>query len=177
MENFRVYLRAFESDDYIKIHKWRQDPDIANNFGGIKLFPSTLNEKKWVEDKIFDKNNVSCAICIKETDEFIGCLFLNDIDMHNKSGHAPVFIGEKQYWGKGYATESRILILKYAFYERGLERIWARVIEDNIGSLKMHEKCGYQKEGLLRKSIFKKGKLLNEYILSVLREDFEKLWQ
>ena len=103
-KKIRVYLRALELEDHVQIHQWRNDRDIARNFGGVPLFSSSLNEKKWVEEKIFDKNNVSCAICLKSKDEFIGCIFLNDIDMHNRCGHMPVFIGAKKYWGKGYAT-------------------------------------------------------------------------
>lgn len=172
MKQIRVYLRAFEPDDYLIIHQWRQDKDISRNYGGVPVFSSSLNEKKWVEDKIFDKNSSNCAICIKETDEFIGCIFLNDIDYHNRSGHVPVFMGAKQHWGKGYATDARILMLHYAFVDRGLERIWAKVLEDNTAALRMLEKCAYKKEGLLRKSIFKDGKFLNEFVLSVLKEDF-----
>lgn len=172
MKLIKVYLRALELEDHIKIHLWRQDKEILRNFGGVPMFTSTLNEKKWVEDKIFDKNNISCAICIKETNEFIGCIFLNDIDYHNRSGHIPVFMGEKQYWGKGFATDARVLMLQYAFMDRGLERIWAKVLQDNISALRMLEKCGYKKEGILRKSILKNGTFLDEVILSVLKEDF-----
>jgi RimJ/RimL family protein N-acetyltransferase len=168
----RVYLRAFEIDDHVRIHQWRNDREIARNFGGIPLFTSSLNEKKWLEDRIFDKNNVSCAICLKETSEFIGCIFLNKIDMHNRCGHVPVFIGEKSYWGKGYATDARILMLRYAFFDRGLNRVWARVLEDNPRAIKMHEKCGYRQEGILRASSFKDGCFINENCLGVLKEDF-----
>lgn len=173
-KNIRIYLRAFELEDHLKIHKWRNDKDIARNFGGIPLFTSSQNEKKWLEEKVFDKNNVSCAICLKKTKEFIGCIFLNEIDLHNRSGHVPVFIGEKKHWGKGYATDARILMLKYAFIDRGLNRVWAKVLEDNPGALKMHEKCGYRQEGVLRQSVFKDGNLINEIMLGVLKEDFLK---
>lgn len=175
MTNIRVYLRAFELEDYINIHRWRQHPVVSRNFGGIPLFTSSLNERKWIEDRIFDKNNVSCAICIKETNDFIGCIFLNDIDFHNRTGHIPVFIGEDNHWGKGYATDARILMLKYAFFDRGLNRIWARVLEDNIGALKMLEKTGYKIEGKLRQANFKNGLYLDEYMLAVLKQDFEPI--
>lgn len=171
----RVYLRAFEGDDYIKIHKWRQDTEISRNFSGVPLFSSSLNEKKWVEDKIFDKNNVSCAICLKETNDFIGCIFLNDIDFHNRTGHIPIFIGEKEFWGKGFATDARMLMLKYAFFDRGLNRIWARVLDGNEGALKMLEKTGYKIEGKLKQANFSEGKLHDEYYLAVLKQDFEKV--
>lgn len=175
MKKIRVYLRAFEIDDHVLLHKWRQDKEISHNFSGIPLFPSSENEKQWVEGKIFDKLNVSCAICLKETNEFIGAVFLNDIDYHNRSGHIPTFIGEKSHWGKGYATDARILMLYYAFFERGLERIWARVLENNSAALKMLEKTGYKKEGLLRKSKFREGELVNEIYLGVLKEEFVKI--
>ncbi|HEM48977.1 MAG TPA: N-acetyltransferase, partial [Caldithrix sp.] len=79
-KKIRVYLRALEIDDHIKLHQWRNDKDIGRNFGSIPLFTSTSNEKKWVEERIFDKESVSCSICLKETDEFIGCIFLIDMD-------------------------------------------------------------------------------------------------
>ncbi|HLW09269.1 MAG TPA: GNAT family protein [Fermentimonas sp.] len=172
-KKIRVYLRALEPEDYSSLHKWRNDEEIGHSFSGRKLFTSTLNEKKWIEERIFDKENVSCAICLKETDEFIGCIFLNNIDFINRSGHCPTFIGEKKHWGKGYATEARILMLRFAFYEKGLERIWANVHEDNLGSLKMLEKCGYKKEGVLRKSSFVNGVFKNYVVLSVLRDEFD----
>jgi len=175
MKKIRVYLRALEIDDYIKIHRWRNDREISRNFGGVPLFTSTANEKKWVEDKIFDRNSVSCAICLKENDEFIGCIFLNDIDYHKRSGHVPVYIGEKKIWGKGYATDARVLMLKYAFFDRGLQRVWAHVLEDNKAALRMLEKVGYIKEGFLRKSNFKDGLFVNEHYLAVLKEDFEEV--
>ncbi len=173
----RVYLRALEPEDFALLHKWRNDPEIGYAFGGTRIFTSTLNEKKWIEDKIFDKTNVSCAICLKETNEFIGCVFLNSIDQLNRSGHCPTFIGAKEYWGKGYATDARILILKHAFYDKGLERIWAHVDLDNAGSLRMLEKCGYKKEGILRKAAYVNGEFKNFAVLSILREEFDEVLQ
>lgn len=175
MKKIRVYLRAFEIEDHIKIHEWRQDKDISRNFSGVPLFSSTENEKQWIESKIFDKKNVSCAICLKESNEFIGAIFLNDIDYHNRSGHIPIFIGERKYWGNGYATDARVIMLKYAFFERGLQRIWARVLANNTSALKMLEKNGFVREGLLRKSKFRDGEFFNEVYLGILKEDFEKV--
>ena len=77
--------------------------------------------------------------------------------------------------GKGFATKARLLILKFAFYERDLERIVAYVLELNKASLRMHEKCGYQKEGILRHSVYKNGQFHNQYIMSILRSEFDQL--
>ncbi len=174
-KKIRIYLRAFEPEDYKLLHKWRNDVEIGHYFSGTFRYTSTLNEQKWVESKIFDKENVNCMICIKESDEPIGCVFLNSIDYLNKSGHCPTFMGAREHWGKGYATEARVLILKHAFHDKGLERIWAHVHEDNIGSLRMHEKCNYKKEGILRRASYVNGGYKNYVVLSILREEFEEL--
>jgi [ribosomal protein S5]-alanine N-acetyltransferase len=174
MDNYRVYLRGLEFDDYKTIHEIKQDADVLYGYSKYNTYPSSENDKKWVESRIFNKEEVTCAVCLKETDELIGVVFLLNIDLFNRAGSCPIFIG-KEYWGNGYGTEARMLILKYAFYERGLFRITDYVIEDNIASLKLHEKCGYKQEGIMRKAAFKNGEFVNEYILGCLKEDFEKL--
>lgn len=171
-----VYLRALEPEDYQVSVKWRNDDEINSMVGGPKYFVSSEYEKKWVENKILNNStDTVLALCLKENDKYIGNVYLTEIDWINRTGHCPILIGDKEEWGKGFATEARLLILKFAFYERGLERIWAAVLESNKASLRMLEKCGYQKEGLLRHSVYKNGKFHNQYILSILRCDFDEL--
>lgn len=174
-DNFRVYLRALEPEDYKTSIKWRNDDEIWNMVGGPKYFVSEAYEKKWVEDAIADSTNISLAICLKENDEYIGNAYINDIDWINRSAHAPSMIGEKRYWSSGLATEARLLLLHFAFYERGFNRIWAHILEDNIGSKRMCEKCGYKEEGILRKSVYKNGIFKNQIVMSVLREEFDNI--
>ena len=49
---------------------------------------------------------------------------------------------KKEFWGKGYATEAAYASIKYGFERLGLQRIVGRAEFDNIGSLKVLEKCG-----------------------------------
>lgn len=173
----RVYLRAFEPEDNVLLHKWRNDAEISLSYSGTRRFTSNVNEMRWVEERIFDKVNVCCALCIKETDEFIGCVFLSKIDNLNRSGHCATFIGVKEHWGKGYGTEARILILQHAFHDKGLVRIWSHIHEDNLGSLRMHEKCGYKFEGLLRRASYVDGVFKNLVTMSVLQDEFQSVSQ
>lgn len=175
-DKFRVYLRALEPDDYKVSINWRKDNQIWDMVGGPKYFVSEAYEKKWTEDMIFNTNSVHLAICLKETDEYIGIGSITDINWINRTAHVPSMIGEKTYWSQGLATEARILLLYFAFYERGFNRVWAVILEDNIASQKMCEKCGYKKEGILRESVYKNGEMKNQILMSVLREDFDKLF-
>ncbi len=173
--NKRVYLRALELDDYKTSIHWRKDDDIWNMLGGPKYFVSEAYEKKWVENTIFNSKDVKLAICLKENDRYIGNVYMTNIDMLQRSCHSHVLIGEKDCWGKGLAREALLDASSYMFNERNINRIQALVLESNKQSLKMFQKCGYQIEGLMRESVFKDGKYQNQYILSLLKEDFNQL--
>lgn len=175
--NFRVYLRALEPEDYLTTYEWRKDKEIQKMVGGPKFFVSKEKERQWVLNTIQDQSRMVLGICVKENDKLIGTVNIQEVDWINRSARIPIVIGDKEYWGGGYASEARILALQFAFYERGLHRVGALVLEDNIPSLKLHERLGFVKEGLLRDSVYKNGKYHNQVYLGLLREDFEKAYK
>jgi len=173
-DNFKVYLRALEPDDYKVSIKWRLDDEIWDMIVGPKYFVSEAYEKKWVEDAVYNSNNkLALAVCIKETNEHIGYVYLNDIDYKNRTASFAILIGEKKYWGKGLGKEITILILYHGFYVLGLNRIYSRQRLTNIASIKVHEKCGFKTEGVLREAVFKNGKFEDLNLMAVLRKDFD----
>ena len=167
----RVYLRALDPEDYKTPIKWRKDDQIWNMLGGTKYFVSEVYEKKWVENAIFDSKDLKLAVCLVENDKYIGNVYMTDINMINKSCESHILIGDRDYWGQGYAREALMLAVKYMFEERNIHRIQANIIESNKSSLRMHEKCGYKVDGILRDAVYKAGKYQNMYVLSLLRED------
>jgi len=68
-----------------------------------------------------------------------------------------------------------MLMLYHGFYVLGLERIEARQLCYNKGSIKVHEKCGFKTEGILRKAVFKNGEYRDLNLMSVIREDFDAI--
>lgn len=169
----RIYLRSLEMDDYKTSIHWRKDSQIWDMLGGTKYFVSETYEKKWVENAIFNSKDVRLAICLSKNDKYIGNVYMTDLDETNRSCQSHILIGDKEYWGQGYAKEALLKAIEYMFNERNINRIQAVVLESNKQSLRMHQKCGYKVEGLLRKSVFKSGQYQNQYILSILREDYE----
>ena len=167
----RVYLRALEPDDYKVSIEWRKDDAIWDMLGGTKYFVSEAYEKSWVEKTIFDSKDVKLAICLVENDKYIGNVYMTDINMINRSCHSHILIGEREYWGQGYACEALMLAVDYMLNERNIHRIQANILESNIASLKMHEKCGYKVEGILRDAVYKSGRYQNQYVLSLLKEN------
>ncbi len=169
-------MRALEPDDYKTSVKWRNDPEIQEMVAGHKYFVSSETEKAWVQNSISAKDRIVLAICLKENDKYIGNVMLQEIDWINRVGRVPIMIGDKTEWHKGYATEARMMMIKFAFEERGLNRIWAKILEENKSSIRLHEKCGFKKEGLMRKSIYKDGRYQNQVVMGLLKEDFEEAY-
>lgn len=168
----RVYLRALELDDYKISVKWRNDDEIWSQLGGVKYFVSEAYEKKWIENAIFDHESIRLAICLKENNLYIGNVYILDINLVDRKGNSHIFIGDKRFWGKGYATEAYKLLLDYAFNERAFHRIGAHVLEDNVASIALHKKCGFSQEGIFRKATFKNGKWQNQLFFSILEEEW-----
>jgi len=169
----RVYLRALEPDDYLKSHKWRNDPEIQDMVGGKKYFVSRENEKKWVERHTCNSDRIILAICLIENDKYIGNVNIEEFDYINRTCSVPIFIGDKSEWGKGYALEAKMLAHKFAFEERNLHRIMALILEENVPSILLHEKCGFRREGVLRDSVWKSGKYHNQIVMGLLKDDFD----
>jgi RimJ/RimL family protein N-acetyltransferase len=86
-------------------------------------------------------------------------------------------IGEKEYWGKGYGTEAKMLLLHYAFDTLNLRKICSSVISFNERSHKYSLKCGYKEEGRRKAQLFRDGKYWDEIQLAVFRKDWLLLWK
>lgn len=175
MEN-RIYLRALEINDYVLINKWRNNSEIKKNFAANSLFISSERDKKWVEDRIFnDRKDITLAICLKENDIIIGFTSIKDIDHWNKKVEwSGIVIGEEKDRGKGYSLEVQKLVLRYLFYDLGMNRVYAYQLENNEASISMVKSIGFEVEGVLRESLFKDNKHQNLLIISILKSEFEK---
>lgn len=137
--------------------------------GGTKYFVSEAYEKQWIENTIFNSKDVKLAICLVENEKHIGNVYMTNINEINRSCVSHVLIGEKEYWGNGYAREALLLAIDYMFNERNMHRIQANVLTSNIASLKMHEKCGYKLEGTLREAVYKNGKYQGQWVLGLVK--------
>ena len=172
--NNRIYLRALEPADYKVTVEWRHDEEIQNIVGGPKYFVSSEKEKEWVKNCIFDNSRMVLGICLKDSGKLIGTVNIQEIDWINRSCHVPILIGDKTEWSKGYATEARMMALKYVFDERNMERVWATILDSNAASIRMNEKCGFRVEGVMRKAVFKGGQYHDLTMMSILKEEFEE---
>jgi len=81
-------------------------------------------------------------------------------DVHARSANIGYWLGEP-YWGRGIMTEAVRAVSSHAFSQPGFARVEAMVYEWNPASMRVLEKCGFVREGVMRKSIFKDGQLID----------------
>jgi RimJ/RimL family protein N-acetyltransferase len=91
-------------------------------------------------------------------------------NVYRKSAEVGYFIGE-EYWNRGIVTKALALITDYGFGQLDLVRIHTGVYEHNLASQRVLEKCGFVKEGVFRKAVYKKGEFLNEVRYAKLKDD------
>ncbi len=152
-----------------EIQRLANNHAIAVNLRDIFPYPYTI------EDAItflgLAENGVLGQVFgIYEDNTFVGCSSLiPQHDVYRINAEIGYWIGEP-YWGKGYATEAVRLLIKFAFKELNLLRVYANIYEYNIGSMKVLEKVSFEKEAVIKSSVIKEGKIIDEYLYSIRKK-------
>ncbi|MGB5990062.1 MAG: GNAT family protein [Marinifilaceae bacterium] len=172
-----IYFRAFELEDAIFINSLRRIDEMESKIGGTKRFVSLARETKWVEDIIYGdfKDLFYVAACEKGTDKIVGYTSVSDIDHINKSCFWSGIKISPDFSGRGFGTQIALLILKYVFEELGMERCIGKCLKSHDVAKKLMEKVGYKVEGLQRHIIYKNGEFNDQYLLSILKEEYNEV--
>jgi len=165
-----ITLRAIEESDLELLKAMINDPEIENMTGGYSYPVSTYQQKKWFESILDRQDELRLIIDTKEHGA-IGVVMLTDIDWKNRTAQFHFKI-VSQWRGKGYGTKAAKALVKYAFEQLNLHCIYSYVLEYNIASQRVKEKCGFKKEGVLRERVYKNGKYHNVVVWSILKGEF-----
>lgn len=171
----RLYLRVLEDADIREEYlSWLNDTEVTR-YLGVGKFPSTPETlRKYVENLRSSMTDLIFAIVDRETEQHIGNVTLNRIDWIHRTADTGLMIGQKDFWGKGYAFEVWSLLIDYAFQRLGLRKIIAGAVADNVASIVTLEKLGFKVEGRLREEYFIEGEYRDGVRLGLLREEFSK---
>ena len=119
------------------------------------------------------KQKPATVFAIDYKEEYVGNIALiPETDVYRKSAEIGYFIGE-EYWNKGIVTRAVNLICDFGFTKLNLVRIHTGIFEYNIGSQRVMEKCGFAKEGVFEKAVFKEGKLWDEMRYAKINEKYK----
>jgi len=92
-------------------------------------------------------------------------------DVERVSAEVGYWLGH-EFWGRGIATIAVRLLTPHAFEARPeLRRLYATPYANNAGSARVLEKAGYIREAVLRQSVIKDGRVLDQFVYAFLRGD------
>ncbi len=172
MENSeKVYsLRNLKIEDKVSMAKHANNKKIADMLRDGFPHPYTQNDAENFINFVLTNNEPQTQFAIDINGEAVGMIgiLLKD-DIYKKNAEIGYWLSE-DYWGKGIMTDILKAVIEYAFKTFDVIRLYASVKSANIGSMKVLEKCGFKKEGVFVKSIFKNGQFFDEHIYSLLRE-------
>ena len=120
-------------------------------------------------DQFNDDRSFEFAITDKMTGKLYGAIGLSNNQMFN-NGEIAYWVGE-EYWGNGYATEAAEAIIKFAFVEKGYNKVFARYFASNGASGRVLEKLGMRKEGILREQVKKDNTYVDLVYLGILKSE------
>lgn len=169
MSNGEVAVRPLTEKDAAAIARYANNEKIAVNLRDGFPHPYTLEHAEMFISKMALKDP-PMIFAIEYQDEFCGVIGLSgQEDVYRMTSEIGYWIAEP-FWGKGIASEAVRLLTAYGLDELGFVRIHTGVFEYNRASMRVLEKNGYTLDGIFRKSVFKQGRIWDEYRYSIVRD-------
>ena len=168
-------LRKLQNKDAEGMLEWMNDPEIQKNF----RFPMETREKEKVLHFIsnavtepLEGKDIHYAI-VDEQDEYMGTVSLKGADLTARNAEFAISLRKKAQ-GKGMGEAATKEILRLAFEEFGLERVYLNVLSENKRALSLYEKCGFAYEGEFKKHLFLGGEYKSLKWYAMLKEEYYK---
>ena len=172
METQNYLIRESQFSDYEYFAKWEIDPAVTEFL--------SYDEGRTYEDVVAeayanksDDTKIDYTIVDKNLNKPIGRVYISRIDRHSDSlDITKLYIGDKDYRGKGVAKEVMIEILRYCFIFMHMERVSLDYYTGNDRASALYEKLGFKNEGVARNSTKKDGKYYDLNLMSILRDEY-----
>jgi len=174
LESERLKLRAFEDRDVARLVHTCAPKNVAQN---TRTLPHPFTEKdardflercarEYAEGKF-----ICWAACRKPDGLLVAHVGMRTNRAHNNAELGYIVAPDEQ--GKGYATESALAAIRWAFGPAGLHRVEAGWYPHNPASGRVLEKLGFTREGMVREAALRFGQYYDCIIMGMLKREFE----
>lgn len=164
-----------ENSDLIKLQDYRNDFSVMRSASGGILYPFTADDqaRAMSANSGYSAGEYQFALETKTDRILIGqCGFIS-VNWKNRVGELAILIGEKDYRNKGFGTDAIQVLCRFGFDELNLHKIKATVFDFNLPALRCYEKCGFEREGILKQEIYREGAYHDVVLLRLLRHTEE----
>jgi RimJ/RimL family protein N-acetyltransferase len=153
-------VRDWKADDRDALVRFANNPNIWRNMTHRFPHPYTVSDAdSWFS--LLAKMPEPTHWAIEVDARAIGGIGVDlGEGVYEKAGHFGYWLGEA-YWGRGIMTAAVRATSKYVMSRFGIVRLESPVFEWNPASMRVLEKCGFVREGVLRRSVHKDGAVID----------------
>ena len=171
LKGTKVNLRALEPSDLNFIYEVENNVDVWEISHTQTPYSKFLIEQylENAHQDIFEAKQLRLVICESKTMKPIGLIDLFEYDPKNNRCGIGILIQEKNDREKGMGSEALQLLLDYAFYHLNLKQIFANIDTQNLPSLQLFDKFGFEKIGIKKQWNLVNGIYKDEMLLQKIK--------
>ncbi len=164
-------LRRFHLSDIPKLAYHANNASIAARLQDRFPHPYTeADARKFIEYALSAEMETVFAIEVDgEAAGAVGIIFQSDV--YSETGELGYWLGE-EHWGRGIVSRAVKAIVRHAFEDLGLRRVYARIFSNNLASKRVLEKAGFTFEGMARQAIVKNDKVLDVFHFAIINPKY-----
>lgn len=168
----RIELRALSVADVPALFELFGDPAVTRywSWSAFERIEQAADLFAQIERGFADKAIFQWGIADRANGRVIGTTTLYQLDWRHQRGEIG-FALRRDRWGQGLAGEAVARVIDFAFDELDLHRLEADADPRNAGSLKLLEREGFRREGLLRERYHVNGEIQDAALLGLLRSE------
>lgn len=161
-------VRPWRRDDLDALLRYANNPKIAANLRD--QFPHPYTRRDAIDYINYVRAmDVATSFAVEHQGEAIGGIgFKLGTDVARLTSEMGYWLGEP-YWGRGFTTRAVRAASEQAFEEYKLTRVFAMVFSHNVGSIRVLERSGFEREGTMRRSAIKGGVILDQLLYAKVR--------
>ena len=165
----KTTLRAMEKRDIELLRNLRNHPDMRR-WHCSHMLVSDIEQEEWYERSGTDQR--SKIFMVDDLNgNTVGYVQLRNIDYKNRSVEIGIHLGPEAQ-GRGYGRDAFLLLMRFAFNEMNMHRVYLQVFDFNDRAIKLYEKLGFREEGRFRDVIFQEGRYYDIVQMSILESEF-----
>jgi RimJ/RimL family protein N-acetyltransferase len=165
----KVVLREKRIEDAPDDYAWRTDEELARLDATRPLHMRYEDFTRYSKEEINYPNPRSKRLAIDTLDgKHIGNCMFYDIDLRQGEAELGIMIGDREYWSKGYGTDTVDSLLSHIFTTTSLSRIYLHTLDWNHRAQRSFTKSGFQTVKNVRRSGF------DFILMEVHRSDWER---
>ena len=166
--NYQTSLRPVEESDLPVLAAWINDPEVVAYTSPYEPV-SMSKQQEWFDNLTSDRNTTVFGIQETKPGRLIGTCGLYGIHWKIRKAELRMRIGEKSAWGQGFGTDATRQLVDFGFRDMNLHRIYLYVFATNERAIRVYEKCGFVREGLLKDEGFIRGEYLDVVVMGMTR--------